>query len=181
MNMPLNAAGKDQVLSAAATQREETALPTPAELRQRLPVDERLARQVSRHRQAVRDVLHGSDERTLIVVGPCSIHDEVAALEYGEKLKALADVVSDRFLIVMRAYLEKPRTTVGWKGLLYDPERTGTGDLNEGLLRSRRLLLNLAEMGLPLATEALSPFAMASLGALGSWTGIGARATEAQF
>ena len=115
-----------------------------------------------------------------MVVGPCSIHDEVAALEYGEKLKALADDISDRFLIVMRAYLEKPRTTVGWKGLLYDPERTGSGNLNEGLLRSRRLLLNLSDMGLPLATEALSPFAMDYLGDLVSWTAIGARTTESQ-
>jgi 3-deoxy-7-phosphoheptulonate synthase len=104
----------------------------------------------------------------------------VAALEYGKKLKALADDVSDRFLIVMRAYLEKPRTTVGWKGLLYDPERTGAGDLNEGLRRSRRLLLNLAAMGLPLATEALSPFAMDYLGDLVSWSAIGARTTESQ-
>ncbi|HEA52983.1 3-deoxy-7-phosphoheptulonate synthase [Marinobacter antarcticus] len=180
MNMPLETAKQDPI-SAPAARRQETALPTPAELRARLPVDEKLAGQVARHRQSVRNVLHGTDERTLIVVGPCSIHDEVAALEYGKKLKTLADAVSDRFLIVMRAYLEKPRTTVGWKGLLYDPERTGTGDLNEGLLRSRRLLLNLAEMGLPLATEALSPFAMDYLGDLVSWTAIGARTTESQI
>ncbi|MFT7337994.1 MAG: 3-deoxy-7-phosphoheptulonate synthase, partial [Marinobacter maritimus] len=181
MNMPLKTAGESQMRSAAATHRQETALPTPSELRQCLPVEEPLARQVDRHRQAIRNLLHGLDDRTLIVVGPCSIHDEVAALEYGEKLKALADLVSDRFLIVVRAYLEKPRTTVGWKGLLYDPERTGTGDLNEGLLRSRRLLLNLAEMGLPLATEALSPFTMDYLGDLVSWTAIGARTTESQI
>ncbi|GGE52617.1 phospho-2-dehydro-3-deoxyheptonate aldolase [Streptosporangium jomthongense] len=181
MNMPLNTARECQILSTAVTHRQETALPTPAELRQRLPVNEHLARQVGRHRQAVRDILHARDDRTLIVVGPCSIHDEVAALEYGEKLKTLADAVSNRFLIVMRAYLEKPRTAVGWKGLLYDPERTGAGDLNAGLLRSRRLLLNLAEMGLPLATEALSPFAMDYLGDLVSWTAIGARTTESQI
>ncbi|MDX1458921.1 MAG: 3-deoxy-7-phosphoheptulonate synthase, partial [Marinobacter sp.] len=121
------------------------------------------------------------DPRTLVVVGPCSIHDEVAALEYGEKLAALADKVSDRFLIVMRAYLEKPRTTVGWKGLLYDPERTGEGDLHEGLIRCRRLLLNLAELGLPIATEALSPMAMDYLSDLVSWSAIGARTTESQI
>ncbi|MDN6319700.1 MAG: 3-deoxy-7-phosphoheptulonate synthase [Marinobacter sp.] len=169
------------MISSAVTHRQETALPTPAELRARLPVDEVLIRQIDKHREAVRSILHGADNRTLLVVGPCSIHDEVAALEYGEKLKTLAGAVSDRFLIVMRAYLEKPRTTVGWKGLLYDPERTGSGDLNEGLLRSRRLLLNLAEMGLPLATEALSPFAMDYLGDLVSWTAIGARTTESQI
>ena len=169
------------MISFAVTHRRETALPTPAELRARLPADEQLGRQVEAHRHAVRSILHGTDNRTLLVIGPCSIHDEVAALEYGEKLKALADAVSDKFLIVMRAYLEKPRTTVGWKGLLYDPERSGAGDINEGLLRSRRLLLNLAEMGLPLATEALSPFAMDYMGDLVSWTAIGARTTESQI
>lgn len=158
----------------------EVLLPTPAELRASLPLSTKVQAQIDQHREAIRRVLHGEDPRTLVVIGPCSIHDEVAALEYGEKLKKLADDVSDRFLIIMRAYLEKPRTTIGWKGLLYDPERTGTGDLNEGLLRSRRLLLNLSDMGLPLATEALSPFAMDYLGDLVSWTAIGARTTESQ-
>lgn len=158
----------------------EVLLPTPLELRAKLSVPAQVQAQIHRHREAIRRVLNGKDARTLVVVGPCSIHDEVAALEYGEKLKTLADEVGDRFLIVMRAYLEKPRTTVGWKGLLYDPERTGTGNLNEGLLRSRRLLLNLSGMGLPLATEALSPFAMDYLGDLVSWTAIGARTTESQ-
>lgn len=181
MNTPLKTAGEDQMIRSAVSHRQETALPTPAELRARLPVNERLASQIDKHRKAVRSIMHGTDDRVLLVVGPCSIHDEVAALEYGKKLKALADAVGDRFLIVMRAYLEKPRTTVGWKGLLYDPERTGAGDLNEGLLRSRRLLLNLTEMGLPLATEALSPFAMDYLGDLVSWTAIGARTTESQI
>lgn len=166
--------------AATPDHRLETALPTPAELRRQLPADEFLANQTAAHRDAIRNVLQGSDPRTLIIVGPCSIHDEVAALEYGEKLKALADSVADRFLIVMRAYLEKPRTTIGWKGLLYDPERTGDGDLNAGLVRSRRLLLNLAGMGLPLATEALSPLAMDYMGDLISWAAIGARTTESQ-
>ncbi|MBW4934598.1 3-deoxy-7-phosphoheptulonate synthase [Marinobacter sp. F4206] len=164
----------------ALESRQEVALPAPASLRQQLPVDASLARQIAGKREEIRRVLRGEDARTLIVMGPCSIHDEVAALEYGERLKALSDAVSDRFLIVMRAYLEKPRTTVGWKGLLYDPERTGSGDLNAGLVRSRRLLLNLSQMGLPLATEALSPFAMDYLGDLVSWTAIGARTTESQ-
>src|SRR5690606_39299928 len=101
---------------------------------------------------------------TLIVMGPCSIHDEQAALDYGTRLKALADAVSDRFIIVMRAYLEKPRTTVACKGLLYDPARTGKGDLKQDLERSRRLFLALSELGLPLATEALSPVMMDYLG-----------------
>ena len=180
MNMSLNTELTHQVVGSPATHREEVVLPTPAELKLQMPASDDIVRQVDEHRQAIRRILQGSDTRTLIVMGPCSIHDEVAALEYGEKLKALADEVSDRFLIVMRAYLEKPRTTVGWKGLLYDPERTGAGDLHEGLRRSRRLLLNLAAMGLPLATEALSPFAMDYLGDLVSWTAIGARTTESQ-
>ncbi len=160
--------------------RRHTPLPTPGQLRADFPVPPSVQAQILEHRQAVRRVLNREDARTLIVVGPCSIHDESAALEYAAKLKALADDVSDRFLIVMRAYLEKPRTTVGWKGMLYDPDRTGQGDLNEGLIRCRRLLLNLAEFGLPLATEALSPFTMDYLGDLVSWTAIGARTTESQ-
>lgn len=180
MNMPMKA----ETLEANAVNdepaRQHTPLPTPKQLRADFPMPASLQVQVAEHRQAVRRILNGEDDRTLVIVGPCSIHDEVAALEYGAKLKALADSVSDRFLLVMRAYLEKPRTTVGWKGLLYDPDRTGQGDLNEGLVRSRRLLLNLADMGLPLATEALSPFAMDYLGDLVSWSAIGARTTESQ-
>ncbi len=182
MNMPTN------IDALAATEQRqqtpdtpvETSLPTPAQLRRDFPVPGELQARIAKQRDAVRGILNGEDPRLLIVMGPCSIHDEVAALEYGARLSELAQTVSDRFLIVMRAYLEKPRTTVGWKGLLYDPDRIGQGDLNEGLMRSRRLLLNLAEMGLPLATEALSPFAMDYLGDLVSWTAIGARTTESQ-
>lgn len=180
MNMPLNTELTQQDSQGTPAHRVETRLPTPAELRRQMPTTDALAAQVAQYRQAIRAILRGDDPRLLIVMGPCSIHDEVAALEYAEKLKVLADTVSDRFLVVMRAYLEKPRTTVGWKGLLYDPERSGEGNLGEGLLRSRRLLLNLAGMGLPLATEALSPFAMDYLGDLISWTAIGARTTESQ-
>lgn len=187
MNMPLNIETVNRAETPASEpgkagpDQQETLLPTPAELQAKLPVTPGLRQQIAQHRESIRRVLDGQDPRTLIVIGPCSIHDEVAALEYGEKLKKLAEDVSDRFLIVMRAYLEKPRTTVGWKGLLYDPERTGAGDLNQGLLRSRRLLLNLSDMGLPLATEALSPMAMDYLGDLVSWSAIGARTTESQI
>ncbi|HKK57643.1 3-deoxy-7-phosphoheptulonate synthase [Marinobacter sp.] len=188
MNMPTNPAAlnAERTLIAAsqpqtiATRPAVTPLPAPAQLRHDFPASAGLQSRVAAHRDEVRRILSGEDSRLLIVVGPCSIHDDVAALEYGLKLSRLAREVSDRFLIVMRAYLEKPRTTVGWKGLLYDPDRTGQGDLNEGLIRSRRLLLNLAGMGLPLATEALSPFAMDYLGDLVSWTAIGARTTESQ-
>ncbi|MEQ6884721.1 3-deoxy-7-phosphoheptulonate synthase [Salicola sp. Rm-C-2C1-2] len=156
-------------------------LPTPAELRRQLPCPEELAAQVEGQREAVRAILRGEDDRLLVVVGPCSVHDEVAALEYGERLAELAATLQDRCLIVMRAYLEKPRTTVGWKGLLYDPERTGEGDLAQGLVRSRRLLLNLAQLGLALATEALNPMAVDYLSDLVSWTAVGARTTESQL
>ena len=182
MNMSLNIETLNETHqpSEAEPGTREVPLPTPTELRASLPVPAHRQARIRQHRDAIRRILDGEDPRTLVVIGPCSIHDEVAALEYGVKLKALADDVSDRFLIVMRTYLEKPRTTVGWKGLLYDPERTGAGNLNEGLLRSRRLLLNLSDMGLPLAAETLSPFAMDYLGDLVSWTAIGARTTESQ-
>ncbi|OEY67900.1 3-deoxy-7-phosphoheptulonate synthase [Marinobacter sp. X15-166B] len=183
MNMPLNVDTLEGANSAAHTGQDAgmVMLPTPAELRQQLPLPAALQLQIQQQRQAVRNILDGQDPRTLIVIGPCSVHDEVAALEYGKKLAALAEEVSDRFLLVMRAYLEKPRTTVGWKGLLYDPERSGQGDVHQGLVRSRRLLLNLASLGLPLATEALSPMAMDYLQDLVSWTAVGARTTESQI
>lgn len=171
----------EHVVKIAPARRREVALPTPDQLRGDFPLVAELEAQVEQQRQAIRNILNGADDRLLVVIGPCSIHDEVAALEYAQRLKQLAADVSDRMLIVMRAYLEKPRTTVGWKGLLYDPERSGQGDLNQGLVRSRQLLLNLAATGLPLATEALSPFAMDYLGDLVSWTAIGARTTESQL
>lgn len=183
MNMSINLQERDKPQQAerATPPGEVSRLPTPSQLREALPLDVRLQARIRQHRQIIRQVLDGQDPRTLIVIGPCSIHDEVAALEYGERLAQLADDLSDRFVLVMRAYLEKPRTTVGWKGLLYDPERTGSGDMAQGLLRSRRLLLNLAELGLPLATEALSPLAMDYLDDIISWTAIGARTTESQI
>ena len=187
MNMPLNSIESAGALNPASLpvapirRKQEVALPTPAQLRADFPLTAALQVQVEHQRQMIRDILSGADDRLLVVMGPCSIHEEVAALEYAQKLQQLAADVSDRMLIVMRAYLEKPRTTVGWKGLLYDPERSGQGDMNQGLVRSRRLLLNLADTGLALATEALSPFAMDYLGDLISWTAIGARTTESQL
>ncbi|OZB13007.1 MAG: 3-deoxy-7-phosphoheptulonate synthase [Marinobacter sp. 34-60-7] len=180
MNMPLTTAELTSATSRTCAHRQEVSLPTAAELRARFPASPELAARVHDHRDDIRHVLAGADPRTLIVMGPCSLHDEEAALDYGLRLKVLADAVSDRFLIVMRAYLEKPRTTVGWKGMLYDPERTGEGNLALGLERSRSLLLRLSALGLPLATEALSPFVMDYLGELISWTAIGARTTESQ-
>ncbi|WP_166257328.1 3-deoxy-7-phosphoheptulonate synthase [Marinobacter salicampi] len=193
MNTPLNLETQDltvtpsvkglaeRELSTSRASGTETLLPTPEMLQTQLPLGDRVRARIAKHRAEIRQILTGQDRRVLLVVGPCSIHDEMAALEYGEKLCQLAEDVSDRFLIVMRAYVEKPRTTVGWKGLLYDPERTGRGDLHQGLIRSRRLLLNLAEQGLPVATEALSPMAMDYLEDLVSWTAVGARTTESQI
>lgn len=157
-----------------------TPLPTPGDLRVRFPRTPDLATAISGQRQAISRVLSGEDDRLLVVVGPCSIHDETAALEYGHYLAKLAHQTCDRLLIVMRAYVEKPRTTVGWKGLAYDPEHTGRGDLAQGLERSRKLFLQLAELGLPLATEALNPLVMRYLEDLVSWAAIGARTSESQ-
>ncbi|MEP5053327.1 MAG: 3-deoxy-7-phosphoheptulonate synthase, partial [Alloalcanivorax venustensis] len=156
-------------------------LPSARQLRQALPVDAALGTRIAAQRQAVRDILNGEDDRLLIVTGPCSLHDRDAALEYGQRLAALADRVSDRALLVMRAYVEKPRTTVGWKGMLYDPHLDGSNDIATGLNVSRHLLLDLARLGLPLATELLHPMAADYLGDLLSWAAIGARTTESQI
>tara|TARA_R110001583_G_scaffold52005_13_gene161788 strand:- start:4179 stop:5279 length:1101 start_codon:yes stop_codon:yes gene_type:complete len=156
-------------------------LPTPRQLKQALPLSEALQRQVDQQRQQIRQLLQGEDDRLLIITGPCSLHDPVAVLEYGQRLVALNEQLSDRLLIVMRAYVEKPRTTTGWKGLAYDPDRNGAGDIKKGLEVSRSLLLQLVEMGLPLATEALNPMTMSYLEDLISWTAIGARTAESQI
>ena len=160
-------------------------LPSPRELKQRLPLSDQLQLQVDQHRQQVRDLLEGKDDRLLIITGPCSLHDPKAALDYGKRLVALNEKLSDRLLIVMRAYVEKPRTTTGWKGLAYDPDRDsthdGAGDISKGLEVSRRLLLDLVELGLPLATEALNPMTMMYLEDVISWTAIGARTAESQI
>ena len=161
--------------------RRSLALPSPAVLRERLPVDAALASQIASHRQTIRDILNGEDPRLLIITGPCSLHDPKSALEYGHKLAELAESLADRAFIVMRAYVEKPRTTVGWKGMLYDPHLDGSHDMATGLNVSRHLLLDLAKLGLPLATELLHPMAADYLGDLLSWAAIGARTTESQI
>jgi len=178
MNASLAAVTDDPVPASGPISRR---LPAPQQLRDALPVDDALAAQISAQRQAVRDILNGDDHRLLIVTGPCSLHDPQAALEYGRRLAALADRVSDRALLVMRAYVEKPRTTVGWKGLLYDPHLDGRQDLAEGLRLCRTLLRDLAGLGLPLASELLSPMAAGYLEDLLSWAAIGARTTESQI
>jgi 3-deoxy-7-phosphoheptulonate synthase len=135
---------------------------------------------VSAARVALGEVLSGRDARLLVVVGPCSIHDTVAAMDYARRLKALADELQDQLLIVMRVYFEKPRTTVGWKGLINDPRMDDSFQIEEGLRLARRLLIDLNELGLPCGTEALDPITPQYLGDLIAWSAIGARTTESQ-
>ncbi|MCF5354632.1 3-deoxy-7-phosphoheptulonate synthase, partial [Pseudomonas syringae] len=150
-------------------------LPGTLELKMRLPLDAALTEQVAGHRRAVRAILEGQDSRLLVIVGPCSIHDPRSALEYAERLAGLAAQVSDQMLLVMRAYVEKPRTTVGWKGLAYDPRLDGSDDMAEGLTLSRQLMLKMLGLGLPIATEILQPMAAGYFDDLLSWVAIGAR------
>ena len=172
-------------LATSATQtparRSGQPLPSPAVLRQRLPLGEALAARVARDRAAIRAVLDGRDPRLLVVVGPCSLHDPQAALDYAARLAALTPQVDDQLLLVMRAYVEKPRTTVGWKGLLYDPALDGSGDMAAGLALSRKLMLALLEQGLPLASELLQPLAVGYFDDLLGWAAIGARTSESQI
>jgi len=156
-------------------------LPTALQLKQQLPLDTPLNDQVARQREAVRAILDGKDPRLLMIVGPCSIHDPQSALEYAGHLASLANDVSDQMLLVMRAYVEKPRTTVGWKGLAYDPHLDGSDDMAGGLALSRELMLEMLRMGLPIATELLQPMAASYFDDLLSWVAIGARTTESQI
>lgn len=156
-------------------------LPSPGHLKRTQVLSDAMAERVESHRQQLKDILSGKDDRIVVITGPCSIHDEAAALDYAHRLKILSESLSDKMFIVMRAYVEKPRTTTGWKGLAYDPERDGKGDIEQGLQRSRSLMLKLIELGLPIATEALNPITMMYLDDLVSWTAIGARTAESQI
>jgi 3-deoxy-7-phosphoheptulonate synthase len=153
---------------------------SPALLRHELPIDDRVAATVVRARGEVVDVLEGRDDRLLVVVGPCSIHDPDAALDYAARLARHASVVSDELLVVMRAYFEKPRTTVGWKGLINDPHLNGSFDVNTGLRVARRLLLELNGMGLPAGCEFLDPITPQFISDLVTWGSIGARTAASQ-
>jgi len=150
----------------------------PRLLKAELPISELAADTVYGRREEVKRILSGEDERLLVVVGPCSIHDPEAALEYAVRLKRLSDDVADRMLLVMRVYFEKPRTTVGWKGLINDPHLNDTFDMSEGLRRARRILLAIAEMKLPAATEMLEPITPQYIADLITLASIGARTTE---
>ena len=152
----------------------------PADLIEDLPTTPNAKRTVVEGRHAIQAILEGEDSRFLVISGPCSIHDESAALEYARRLYDLNQKYADRMLVVVRAYFEKPRTTVGWKGLLYDPHLNDTFDITTGLRKGRKLLLDVAEMGLPSATEFLDPIVPQYLSDLISWVAIGARTTESQ-
>jgi len=155
-------------------------LVTPETLKKEFPVDDQSQRTVVAGRDAVKAILKGEDKRLIVITGPCSIHDEKATYEYAEKLKELKNKVNDSFEIIMRVYFEKPRTTVGWKGLINDPCMDGTCDLQEGLRNARKLLLDINHMGIPVATEILDPIIPQYIAGLVCWTAIGARTTESQ-
>jgi len=160
---------------------EIKALPSPRAIKTKLPITDQAAALVVETREAIRRILHGTDrERLLVIVGPCSIHDPDAAYEYADKLKPVAETLRDRLLIVMRTYFEKPRTTVGWKGLINDPHLDGTCDIATGMELARTILLEINRRGLPCATELLDPISPQYIADLISWTAIGARTTESQ-
>ncbi|GBC61440.1 3-deoxy-7-phosphoheptulonate synthase [Desulfonema ishimotonii] len=153
---------------------------SPEALKKELPLSEKAEKTVIAGRKAVQNVLMKKDDRLLVVVGPCSIHDEKAALEYAQKLNALRQKVEETLVVVMRVYFEKPRTNVGWKGLINDPDMDGSCDIVEGLRRARKLLIRINETGLPAATEMLDPITPQYIAGLVSWAAIGARTTESQ-
>jgi 3-deoxy-7-phosphoheptulonate synthase len=155
-------------------------LMSPLQIKEKLPISEDAAKTVWQGRQDIQNILDGKDSRKFIIVGPCSIHDIEAAKEYAAKVKTLADQVKDKLLVVMRVYFEKPRTTVGWKGLINDPDLNDSFNIEKGLLTARNLLINIAELELPAATETLDPITPRYLAELISWSAIGARTTESQ-
>ncbi len=158
----------------------EKPLSPPAVMKKVLPLSEQGAHFVQQARNTIADIVHGRDKRLLVVTGPCSIHDPVAAIEYAQKLKQLQRQYADSLYIVMRVYFEKPRTTVGWKGFINDPHLDDSFDLETGLTWGRELLLKMVEMELPTATEALDPISPQYLSDLISWSAIGARTVESQ-
>ena len=153
---------------------------TPAELKTELPLTEPAYNTVLKGRHTIQDILDGKDKRLFVVIGPCSIHDLKAAHEYADRLAVLAKEIEDSIFVVMRVYFEKPRTTVGWKGMINDPDMNDSFDIQKGLRTARKLLIDLNEKGLPCATEALDPNTPQYMQDLISWSAIGARTTESQ-
>src|SRR6185503_8793639 len=160
--------------------RELVRLSSPRAVKDQLPLTDTISATVARSRERIIRILRQEDPRLLVVVGPCSIHEERGALEYAEKLNALRKEFAGRMEIVMRVYFEKPRTTIGWKGLINDPHLDNSQDVESGLKIARRLLLDIAALGLPAATEFLDPIIPQYIADLISWAAIGARTTESQ-
>ena len=158
----------------------ETVITSPIELKKTIPVSDKGKENILTSRKTVDNIFSGKDERLMVIVGPCSIHDIGAAKEYALKLKSLQEEVKESVYLVMRVYFEKPRTTVGWKGLISDPDMDNSLDVEKGLRQGREFLAWLADEGIPSATEALNPITPQYLGDLISWCAIGARTTESQ-
>jgi len=157
-----------------------TPLKTPEELIKEIPLSNSASQTVIASRRAIHEILQKNDSRLLVIVGPCSIHDEKAAIEYAERLGRLSQKVEDTFHLVMRVYFEKPRTSLGWKGMINDPMLDGSCDVMKGLGKARRLLLAITELGIPTATEMLDPITPQYIADLVCWSAIGARTTESQ-
>lgn len=176
--LPMEKPGESQIYNVNVTAR--TILPPPAQVKADYPLSPALEGFILRSRRTLQNIIDARDPRLFVVVGPCSIHDPAAAMDYAKRLKALADAVSDTLFLVMRVYFEKPRTTVGWKGLINDPDMDDSFHIERGIGVARGLLLDLAKLGLPTATEALDPIMPQYLGDLITWNAIGARTTESQ-
>jgi len=160
--------------------KDFTPLVSPDAFKDEIPIGEGSTDTILEGRQVIQDIISRKDKRFMVIAGPCSIHDEAAAIEYAQRLRALQEEVKDTVFLVMRVYFEKPRTTVGWKGLINDPNLDGTYDIVKGLKKARRLLNEITDMGLPTATELLDPFIPQYLAGLVCWAAIGARTTESQ-
>lgn len=156
-------------------------LATPEQVKKELPIDDSASYTVFYARKVIQRILSGADSRKIIIAGPCSLYDEKASMDYASRLVKLKEQVKDKLEIVMRTYFEKPRTTIGWKGMLYDPHIDESGDIELGLKMSRKLMLEINKMGLPTATEILDPIIPQYLSDLVSWAAIGARTTESQI
>ncbi len=161
--------------------QSKTALPTPREIKKKLPRSEKVKETVTEGRNAVEAILDLTDDRLLLILGPCSIHDLDASYEYAKKLKELSEKVKDKFLILMRTYFVKPRTIVGWKGYINDPDLDNSYHIDKGLLNAREFLIKVSELGLPVGTEVLDAIVPQYIDDLISWSCIGARTTESQL
>ena len=155
-------------------------LKTPREIAELYPLSQEDRNMILSFRKSVNDIIYGKDRRLLAIVGPCSIHDPKAAIEYAKRLKSLSDELNKHFFIVMRTYFEKPRTNLGWKGLILDPDMDGSGNIEKGIMVARKLLIDITEIGLPVGCEVLDPIIPQYIDEIMSWSSIGARTTESQ-